>query len=53
MATRVSASTATAGSRWVLYAMAVDPTLQHTIELRVLETPGHPRFDVDAFLVLR
>ena len=50
---KVSASAATAGSRWVLHAMAVDPTIQHTIEVRVLETPGHPHFDVDAFLVLR
>jgi len=43
----------TGGSRWLLHATAVDPTIQHTIEVRVLGTAGHPRFDVDAFLVLR
>ncbi len=44
---------ATSGSRWLLYAAAVDPTVPHTIEVRVLGTAGRPRIDVDAFLVLR
>ena len=39
--------------RMVLYAANVDPLVPHTIEVRVLGTAGHPRFDVDAFLVLR
>jgi len=49
----VSASAKTSGSRWLLYATAVDPSVAHTIEVRVLATAGRPRFDVDAFLVLR
>ncbi len=49
----VSARASTAGSRWVLYAASVDPAVPHTIEVRVLGTAGHPRFDVDAFLVLQ
>jgi len=44
---------ATTGSRWLLYAAAVDPAVPHTIEVRVLGTAGRPRVDVDAFLVLR
>ena len=40
-------------ARMILYAANVDPLVPHTIEVRVLATPGHPRFDVDAFLVLR
>jgi subtilisin len=44
---------ATSGSRWLLYAAAVDPAVPHTIEIRVLGTAGRPRVDVDAFLVLR
>ncbi|MFH0751830.1 MAG: S8 family serine peptidase, partial [Chloroflexota bacterium] len=43
----------TSGSRWLLHATAVDPSRPHTIEVRVLGTAGRPRFDVDAFLVLR
>jgi subtilisin len=39
--------------RMILYAANVDPLIPHTIEVRVLATAGHPRFDVDAFLVLR
>ena len=39
--------------RMVLYAANVDPLVPHTIEVRILGTAGHPRFDVDAFLVLR
>ena len=49
----VNEYTKTSGSRWLLHAMAVDPARPHTIEVRVLGTAGHPRFDVDAFLVLR
>jgi hypothetical protein len=49
----VSESAKTSGSRWLLYAAAVDPAIQHTIEVRVLGTAGHVSFDVDAFLVLR
>ena len=40
-------------TRVLLYAAQVDPSRVHTIEVRVVGTPGHPRFDVDAFLVLR
>jgi hypothetical protein len=40
-------------TRMILYAANVDPLVPHTIEVRVLATAGHPRFDVDAFLVLR
>jgi hypothetical protein len=50
---RVNAYSRLSGSRWLLQAMAVDPARPHTIEVRVLGTAGHPRFDVDAFLVLR
>jgi len=49
----VNEYTKTSGSRWLLHAVAVDPARPHTIEVRVLGTAGHPRFDVDAFLVLR
>jgi hypothetical protein len=49
----ISESSKTSGNRWLLYARAVDPAVPHTIEVRVLGTAGHPRFDVDAFLVLR
>ncbi len=41
------------GSRWVLHAMAVDPTRSHTLEVRALTTSSRPRVDIDAFLVLR
>jgi hypothetical protein len=40
-------------TRMVLFAANVDPLVPHTVEVRTLATPGHPRFDVDAFLVLR
>ena len=40
-------------TRVLLYAGKVDPSRSHTIEVRVLGTARHPRFDVDAFLVLR
>jgi hypothetical protein len=49
----ISESSKASGSRWLLYARAVDPAVPHTIEVRVLGTAGPPRFDVDAFLVLR
>jgi hypothetical protein len=49
----VETRAATAGSRWLLYAAAVDPAVPHTIEVRLLGTAGRPRVDVDAFLVLR
>jgi subtilisin family serine protease len=49
----VSAYASTQSGRWLLFAAAVDPSRSHTIEVRVLGTRGHPRFDVDAFLVLR
>ena len=48
-----SARASVAGSRWILDAIAVDPARSHTLEVRVLGTPGRPRLDVDAFLVLR
>ena len=50
---RVNAYSRSSGSRWLLQALTVDPAIPHTIEVRVLGTAGHPRFDVDAFLVLR
>ena len=49
----VNAYSKTLGSRWVLFARAVDPARSHTVEVRVIGTAGHPRFDVDAFLILR
>jgi subtilisin len=49
----VDAHARSLGTRWVLFARAVDPARTHTVEVRVLGTAGHPRFDVDAFLVLR
>ena len=49
----VSQYARTSAARMVLYAANVDPLVPHTIEVRVLGTAGHPRFDVDAFLVLR
>ena len=53
LVTTVNAYAKTSGSRWLLSATAVDPAANHTIEVRVLGTAGRPRFDVDAFLVLR
>jgi subtilisin family serine protease len=50
---KVSAYSRSSGSRWLLQALAVDPARSHTLEVRVLGTAGHPRFDLDAFLVLR
>jgi hypothetical protein len=52
VATIDTRSTASAG-RVLLYAGAVSPATPHTIEVRVLGTPGRPRIDVDGFLVLR
>jgi subtilisin family serine protease len=49
----VSTYAAKPGSRWVLHAMAVDPTRSHTLEVRALTTSSRPRVDIDAFLVLR
>ena len=49
----VSARAKSASGRWLLFSRAVDPRRSHTIEVRVLGTAGHPRFDVDAFLVLK
>lgn len=49
----VSAYAPTRSGRWVLFAAAVDPSRAHTIEVRVVGVSGRPRFDVDAFLVLR
>jgi hypothetical protein len=49
----VSEYSKASGSRYMLYAATVDPAFPHTIEVRVLGTAGHPRFDVDAFLVLQ
>ena len=40
-------------TRWLLFARSVDPAQVHTLTVKVLGTPGRPRFDVDAFLVLR
>ena len=40
-------------TRMILFAANVDPLVPHTIEVRALGKAGHPRFDVDAFLVLR
>jgi len=50
---RVSAYSRSSGSRWLLQALAINPARSHTLEVRVLGTAGHPRFDVDGFLVLR
>ena len=41
------------GSRWLLFARGLDPTRAHVLEVRLRGTWGRPRFDVDAFLVLR
>jgi subtilisin len=49
----VDAWTRESGSRWLLFARNVDPALGHTLTIRIVGTPGRPRFDVDAFLVLR
>ena len=49
----VSAWATSTSGRWLLFSRAVDPSRPHTIEVRVLGTAGRPRFDVDAFLVLR
>ena len=49
----VSANAAASGTLWLLDALAVDPSRSHTLEVRVRGTVGHPRFDIDAFLVLR
>jgi subtilisin family serine protease len=49
----IDARSAASSSRVLLYAAVVDPASRHTIEVRVLGTPGRPRVDVDAFLVLR
>ena len=39
--------------RVVFAAKDLDPTAQHTLEVRTLGTAGRPRVDVDAFVVLR
>jgi len=49
----VGARAKSTSGRWLLFTGAVDPKRSHTIEVRVLGTAGHPRFDVDAFLVLK
>jgi hypothetical protein len=49
----VNANARDGGSRWILHARGVDPSRSHTLTIKVLGTPGRPRFDVDAFLVLR
>ncbi len=49
----VGARAKSTSGRWLLFSGAVDPKRSHTIEVRVLGTAGHPRFDVDAFLVLK
>jgi subtilisin len=40
-------------SRWLLFTRNTDPAVGHTLTIKVLGTPGRPRVDVDAFLVLR
>ena len=41
-------------ARRVVYsAGGLDPTVSHTLEVKVLGTAGRPRVDVDAFVVLR
>jgi uncharacterized delta-60 repeat protein len=45
---------ATALSRRVVYAANnLDPSVTHTLQVKVLGTAGRPRVDVDAFAVLR
>jgi hypothetical protein len=45
---------ATAGrSRQVVYARTLSTAGPHTIQVRVVGTRGHPRVDVDAFVVVR
>ncbi len=41
-----------AASARVAYRTEWSETGQHVIEVRVLGTPGHPRIDIDAFLVI-
>jgi len=49
----IDARSAVSAGRVLLYAAVVSPAVPHTIEVRVLGTPGRPRVDVDGFLVLR
>jgi hypothetical protein len=49
----VSEHARASAARMILFSASVDPLVPHTIDVRVLATAGHPRFDVDAFLVLR
>jgi TRAP-type uncharacterized transport system substrate-binding protein len=44
----------TALPRRVIYsATGLNPSVTHTLQIRVLGTSGRPRVDVDAFVVLR
>ena len=40
-------------ARQVLFATNWDASGSHTIQIRVVGTDGHPRVDLDAFLVYR
>ena len=51
--TTVSLYRAGADVRRVVYRAAWSARGTHTLEIRVVGTPGHPRVDVDAFAVLR
>jgi len=51
--TTVSLYRAGADVRRVVYRAAWASRWTHTLEIRVVGTPGHPRVDVDAFAVLR
>ena len=44
---------ATGASRRVVYARTFPVAGSHTIPIQVAGTSGHPRIDLDAFLVLR
>jgi uncharacterized delta-60 repeat protein len=45
---------ATAQARRLVYAAnGLDPSVTHTLQVKVLGTAGRPRVDVDAFVVLR
>jgi hypothetical protein len=49
----VSTWAATSASRQLVFARTWPTAGTHRIEVRVAGTAGHPRVDVDAFLVLR
>jgi hypothetical protein len=48
----VSAYSRTSATLRLLHASTTSPGGWHTLEVRVLATPGHPRFDIDGFIIL-